>query len=355
MIVDVTGFGWSGSGAVTDLLREYREVDSPVNIGDWEFTLLHSVDGVRDLDYKLNKKHCRIYDSDIAINRFLHLCRVLNDNKVFGYYDLYHGKFYQYCEEYIRELTQFSFKGRSFYYERVFANKYDGCIRFINRITGFLFNNRLSLKIFGSSFYNKLFVKRQHEMRVAYNPDNFEKATKQFISLLLKAVRSDERKVLITDQMLPADNPADYLCYFEEEVKCIIVKRDPRDLYVLSKCIYSGNIPIPSHDVNVFIQYYKTIIGTNHVTDSRVMYVNFEDLIYRYEETVLKIQQFIKIEEHADAHLHFKPEVSINNTQLYTKYPYLKNDIMCIENELHDFLYNFDEFDLKPSNIKTSF
>ena len=103
----------------------------------------------------------------------------------------------------------------------------------------------------------------------------------------------------------------------------------------------------------------------NYETKDNVIRVEFslrgvrqngdEDLIYRYEETVLKIQQFIKIEEHADAHLHFKPEVSINNTQLYTKYPYLKNDIMCIENELHDFLYNFDEFDLKPSNIKTSF
>ena len=76
MIVDVTGFGWSGSGAVHDLLREYDDVHF-ASFDDFEFTLLWMVDGIADLEYKLCEKHCRYGDSDRAISRFLEINKKL--------------------------------------------------------------------------------------------------------------------------------------------------------------------------------------------------------------------------------------------------------------------------------------
>ena len=52
MIIDVTGFGWSGSGAYEDLLKEYSELQYPF-ICDAEQSILYNVDGIKDLEFKL--------------------------------------------------------------------------------------------------------------------------------------------------------------------------------------------------------------------------------------------------------------------------------------------------------------
>lgn len=50
MILNVCGFGWSGSGAYIDLLREYEETEFPTD-KDWEVTFLWVSDGIIDLEY----------------------------------------------------------------------------------------------------------------------------------------------------------------------------------------------------------------------------------------------------------------------------------------------------------------
>ena len=101
MVIDVTGFGWSGAGAVHDLLREYDDVQFAAYDFDWEFTLLWSVDGIYDLEHKLCEKHCRFVDSNAAIKRFMRLVKALEKSKYLNYDKVFKGDFSNLCQKYI--------------------------------------------------------------------------------------------------------------------------------------------------------------------------------------------------------------------------------------------------------------
>ena len=136
MIIDITGFGWSGSGAVLDLLSEYDNVIKLDNT--MEFSILHIVDGIMDLEYKLSYKHCRFLDSDIAIKRFLHLVsHYYNKNKRLK------GKIKPICENYISQLEGIEYNSRSFYDLIYLNDKRTSYIGLYNAILSKLFNNQL--------------------------------------------------------------------------------------------------------------------------------------------------------------------------------------------------------------------
>lgn len=67
MIVGVCGLGYTGSGAVLDLLKEF---DENYVIDAMEFALAYTPDGLEDLEYHLVKSPSRYFSSDIAIKRF---------------------------------------------------------------------------------------------------------------------------------------------------------------------------------------------------------------------------------------------------------------------------------------------
>lgn len=95
MIIDVTGFGWSGSGAVLDLLEEYDDVCFPQTKSDmpWEFTFLQCVDGIADLEWHLMHMHRRIFDSDKAFRRFWALAERLCKHPLYRYESIFDGQF----------------------------------------------------------------------------------------------------------------------------------------------------------------------------------------------------------------------------------------------------------------------
>ena len=62
----VCGFGYSGSGAVVDLLKNNDNIMYP-EIG--EFTLTYLPDGLKDLRYNLFDNCSRFFSSDVAIMR----------------------------------------------------------------------------------------------------------------------------------------------------------------------------------------------------------------------------------------------------------------------------------------------
>ncbi len=66
------GYGYTGSGAVIDLFKEYD--DMQVN-DDFEFTLTYWPDSIEDLEFHLMKNPARFFNSDMAINRFKRFIR----------------------------------------------------------------------------------------------------------------------------------------------------------------------------------------------------------------------------------------------------------------------------------------
>ncbi len=350
MIVDITGFGWTGSGAYHDLLREYDDVSFPNREGnDWEFYLLHDVDGIADLEYKLCHKHCRVYDSDLAIRRFLHLAKSYDTQKALKYNTIFRGNFYSLCENFISNLTQIEFTSRTF--DEYINPRFIEQFRYSwNQKCEILLGNKYIRHVFGN-FYKRFLLKEGHLIRVSYNPTNFLQEVHNLLKSLFSYIRDDDSKVLITDQMFPADNPTSYFKYIPSQVKCIIVYRDPRDWYVLAKEIYNSSIPVPVNNVHDFIWFYKNVVISNRLKDRKdLLYVNYEDIIYNYEKTVKQIEDFVGAHSHSMKKKFLNPQISINNTQIFRLYSKYKCDISTIERELPMELFPFENY---PPVVRT--
>ena len=63
----INGFGWSGSSALVDIMREIKGVYVPKK----EFRLIKDPHGLRDLDIQINSSIDPL-NEDIAIKEFLH-------------------------------------------------------------------------------------------------------------------------------------------------------------------------------------------------------------------------------------------------------------------------------------------
>ena len=354
MILDITSFGWSGSGAYHDLLREYDKTEYPYE-GDWEFSLLWMVDGIYDLEDKLCHKCCRVYDSDIAIQRFLSIAKILDKSSMIGYNKVFKAPtFYELCSDYINKLIGIKFPGHCFN-DITHPNKwekYSAIYNKYNLAVQLFLCNRYTRKLGINKYTNKLFFHNPHEMKVAYFPKDFLEITQDFIDQLFDYMRTDKSNVLVMDQMFPPDCPDLFYKYVREETKSIIVRRDPRDTYIAMNEASYYPYPIPK-TINEFIWFYKNIVEGSRVpdNDNRIS-INFEDLIYKYDETVNKLNAFIDLGNHTHPKKWFDPNVSINNTQLITLYPKYANDVKRIEEELPGSLYPFEKFDFKRTSTR---
>ncbi len=337
MIICITGFGWSGSGAVFDLIREYSDVKVVDNNGrDFEFCILSDVDGILDLEFHTNVKHCRI-SSFQAIRRFKKLCYSYCIH--LGYETIFKNKFMALSSDYINQLVDFELEGTTFtdYFEMP-----KGQVLY-NRILGKLLCNRYTVK-YGLSLYNSIRVWPRSKMQVSYQPKHFIEITKKYIKDLLDIATSNEQKPLVVDQIFPPDCPELFFKYVDDP-RCIVVRRDPRDTYLLAKCAYKSKIALPVSDVESFICFYKKIVESTINNDNKfILNIQYEDLIYRYEDTKEKVENFLGLKSHIIPKQKFDPNVSINNTQLFNKYKGYEDDIREIERQLPDSLYPFDRY-----------
>jgi len=342
MIIDITGFGWSGSGAIIDLLSEYDDVQVLKGI---ELSLLYNVDGIKDLEYKLLEKHSRVFDSDVAIKRFLHL--IESQYKI-------DKRIVNLTRNYIKSLVGIEFYSRSIY-DRIYFPSYkyqlSGVYNFLIKKT--IGNKYIGPKV-GKRIVNSLKIHNRNKKYLSYNPGSFIDETHIFLSQLLELFNDGSNRPYVTDHLFPPDDPRPYFNYFVDGIKCIIVRRDPRDTYILAKEIYKSAIPIPVDTINDFVWFYKNTIEDQYVSDStEILNIKFEDLIYNYDVTIKRIESFLNIYQHNRVKQIFDPDISINNTRLFKRFDKYKDDIAFIEEKLKESLYPFDDrSNLKCSNYK---
>lgn len=337
MILGVCGYGYTGSGAVISLLKEYDDVKYLRSKSVQEFNLSYISDGLEDLEFNLVINPSKGTRCDIAIYRF----KLLIDYYERSYNRFTNGKFREYSYEYLDKLIQLKWEGtRAFEYQR-------------SRKRWLLFAlNSLSLLLRRYKI-DKNFLP-QRECYASIFPEDFIGYTRQYVEKLLGGKR--ENDCLLLDQPFSAGNPLHSMRFFESP-KCIVVDRDPRDLYVMVKHVYKEHaLFIPTGNVDNFIEYYKIVRDDRLWKNSELIYrVQFEDLVYNYDETVKSIEEFIgtKLGKHSNPHKYFDPSISISNTQVYPLYSEEAGAIKKIETELKDYLYDFPadfkrtEMDLK--------
>lgn len=332
-IITCASFYGSGSSALTDLISEY---DTVKDLTDYEFRFLHDMDGISDLEFHLCECHNR-HNSGHALKRFKRFVDYHSGNLLVERYEPYFNRQYKTLSyDYIDKLTDFKFKGWWFY------DLYDKGEVYYYVMLGL---NKIITKLSAGKF--KLFTK---EETYCSHPstERFLTETQHYVSQLLHAANQEGLPYLEIDQLLPSQNIGRFLRYIKEPIDVFVVDRDPRDIYILEKCYWKGSI-CPTDSAETFCDWflYTRHSGSEPIVDRpNVRTLRFEDLIYRYAETVAQIesQTGLSSDQHTRAFSKFNPKRSINNTQLWKKHPELLEDIQVIEKRLSQYLYPFDDY-----------
>lgn len=340
MVIGVCGFGYTGSSALYSLLAEFSNVVTYGSIkNDFEFNISYTPDGLEDLEYNLCLNPSKGVRGDIAVYRFLNYAKAYKKS----FNRLTNGRFDLYTNVFINGLVSTKWKAyRTFEFERNPRRIFEWKVR------GFFMTK---FKKLGLNMY--AYPKTTRYLSVF--PNEFESKCREYISNLIFGEKKDVNTVVVLNQPFSANNPLNSMKFFPNP-KCIFVDRDPRDLYAMLKHVY-GIIGafIPSNDVSSFIKYYREIRDNRLYKNSEsVITIHFEDLVYRYQETIDMLKTFLgkDIGEHINKKSFFDPDISIKNTNVYKLYPEDKEDVELIEKELKDYLYDFKEIDSVENNKK---
>ena len=318
-VIGVCGFGYSGSGAVLDLLKSYADISV---LDDIEFSLVYTPDGIEDLQRNISVCPSRYWTSDSALRRFIHL----NKRKKKYLDKLTNGCFSSLITDYLNKIIQIKWKGST----SVHVYQETGLAYFLKQ--------RLFRRLVAE--YEAKFkplpyhIWPQKEMYFSYiDNELFTHYSKEFVMGLLNNMYHNENETIIIDQPFAANNPEKSFPFFQNP-KAIIVVRDPRDTYLLAKMNLGlcGSF-VPTNCVEMFIKYYKGLMDSIVVSsDIRVMTLKFEDLIYNFDNTQTVIEDFVGCKFRCSSgSKYFDPLVSINNTQLWLKYPQFVRDVDIIE------------------------
>lgn len=331
MIIGVCGYGSSGSSAVSDYLMEFNHTCVLDKI---EFTWVTCVDGLIDLEYHIMNPHGRTDDSVVAINRYID-----NLNKFKRYYKINGGidlkKFEKSIHDFIDSITDVK------WYSYIENQSESNLIKKIKNVI----RSKL-IPVIERKRKKQLSCFPFKEVRLSVCPKNFYEAARKHVNELLEAMGADFSKPLILDQPFSGTNPSCAFHFFDDP-HAIIVDRDPRDIYVFSKTKLLGrNHFMPNNSVYDFIKYFKAIRSKKHeqIESNRVLSIQFEEMVYDYYSATKKIRDFLGFPINPNEKSIFDPRLSINNTQVWRRYPQFKEDIEIIEKELPECLFDFSKY-----------
>lgn len=344
-IITCASYYGTGSSAVTDLLSEFSNIESMGS--SFECRFIQDPHGVSDLEYYLVENNHR-HNSGYAIKMFKKLLRRYCGNqfeRLENYNGYFGDKFKTASEEYINQLVNEVYTGGWHY------DLYDKSnLEILLLKIGTRIYNKFQKSII-TNFIDDSYRKRKNnlierklakEKTYVTNPgEDFYEITKKYIEDVFFDCLKDKRNFLMVDQLIPPSNTKRYLRYFND-LKVICVDRDPRDIYILEKVYW--NIGVIPTDVDQFIKWFEVTRAHRDVEQddpNRVLRINFEDLIYDYDQTVSKIMIFLGINSanHTLYKQCFNPELSIKNTKKWLEHIELKEDILKIEQKLNRYLY----------------
>ncbi|SDA73005.1 hypothetical protein SAMN02910275_02435 [Butyrivibrio sp. INlla18] len=336
-IVSSAGFGFTGSTAITDLLSEYEDIYT-YSIPSYELSFFNTSHGILNL-YN-NMVNNRIPDlMHYAGKDYLEQCKTwANYGTIANHESFFCGKFMEYSEEYITEL------GKNKYYCNHTWKHNSELQRVIYRIINKIYHVSKSLSVknsYGEQNIEPLTTFSKLEKNYLYdvNEEEFTKITKDYFGKLFEAIT--DKQLINVHSLIPIQMIDECTKYFEN-ICIIAIDRDPRDIYLTAKHKWK-TLDYPIDDVHFYCDYYKWLRSAIRETKTPVLRLQFEDLVYKYDETVNKIERFLDIdsEKHVLKKTKFVPELSANNCNLKDKYPEESNNIKVIEKELGKWLYDF--------------
>lgn len=334
-IITCASYYGSGSSAVTDLISESQEV---LSLGEYEYRFLQDPGGISDLEFNIIENNHR-HNTSNSIKDFL---KYINSLQSFGYantYKIFGNEFGKATNDYINEIVEL--KTKTWWHKDRIDKGNIFCV--LDRFYSLLI--RIIRRQIKSEAKYSILQATEMGYYSVISQEEFLKYTKKYIDRLFNYINIENKPYVMVDQMVPPTNTKRYTRYFND-VKVIVVDRDPRDIYLSEKKIWKWGV-IPYKDVHEFCEWFKI---TRHYADDenenpeQILRIQFEDLIYKYEETRLKILDFVGLEDNSNIKTKsiFKPDQSKKNTNLKRNYPEEKENIEYIEQELKNYLYEFE-------------
>lgn len=336
-LITSTGYHGTGSSAIIDLLSEYDNVQPSSN---YEVKLLYGYHGVNDLYYYMIQKPAREV-SNYAIHDFYKQCRQWAVNGTSMNYEIYFNhNFMKYTDEYIRELGGKSF-GRYYLAEaddmnfiKVFLRK---AVNKIYRTYYMKFVHKDHSEDFDK--FIPMFMEQKPFYMHTTDEEEFLRITKSYLNKLFSSIC--EKPYMMIDHFVSTSTIDDCTRYFDD-ARVFVVDRDPRDIFLSERYHWRG-MDIPSNDVDAFCEYYRWSREIPEYNEnSNVMKVQFEDLVFKYDDTVRQIENYLGLsaDNHVNPRQRFNPDISRNHCKLWKKYPDEKENLSIIESRLEKWIYD---------------
>lgn len=343
--IAVTGYFGTGSSAVLDLLKEYSVVSRvPIDRKVYEHVLFYISGGLFDLCSIITRGNVHLR-ADSAIHNFIDSMNRLNQYE-FTWFGSYHNQFGNGFLDIVNDFV----KSISEQQDGINVNH---CIK-----------SRISVYSTMRSAFAKYFMRKDRHLPIYANlydkkpvflslpsEEEFYSAARKFTSSYLNLFPIKERtSIRVFDHLIwPQQIDAFEKC-FDENIYFIVVERDPRDLFLLCKYLYTKNgvKPYFPTDPHKFVDFWKRLIVPCYA-NKNVIRIHFEDLIYNYEDTVKQIEKKLGLspQDHNDLFKHLNPKQSIENTQVFLAKPDWEKEVEYIKESLSDYLYAFP-FERKP-------
>lgn len=334
MIIGACGFGSTGSSVVSDYLLEYKNSEIQV-LDAIEFTWVSDTDGLIDLEYHLMNPHNRTTGSIIAIKRYvehMHQCK-RHYEKCGG---LSHKAFEESVDQFLNSIIDVSW---NWYY--------DPCkMGMLKRLINVSIMRARVIPFLEKKLGRQVRCYPMEKVSLSVQPEMFEEYARKHVRELLEAMGGDLSKTIVLDQPFSGNNPQ--ACFkFYDDPYAIVVDRDPRDNYVFAKTRLLGRNHFMAIDnVQDFVKYYRAIRDGQPYQEkhSRVLSLKFEDLVYDYDNATRGLREFLHLPDNPNPKSIFDPALSINNTQVFKRFPQFEEDIKYIEDNLGEYLFDFSKY-----------
>jgi hypothetical protein len=347
-IVTCTGYGNTGSSAITDYLSEFSNITI---LGPTiELQLLLEPGGFYELENALISGNQLL--ADTAIHRFLNLYRdfkkrfphiittevdrlldvFFKELNIVQWYGGWYGSMQEqptYLQTLLQTMSAASFyaqlKKTAYLLYEPDTNPwqptfYPACMQYYGYVTPKIFSN--AAKHFWDGFFD----------------------------LLCNAnMQSD---YFVVDHLFPPNENTRYNAYIGD-IKTIVIDRDPVDLYLGNFFVW-GERWIPTNDIDTYIDWYKQtrMHRKKEMVDSnKYLVVNFESMVFEYENISKKIKNFLSLDEttHIDKKKRFDPEKSIINTFFEKRFDCasglnISANIERIKLELGEYCFDFSRY-----------
>lgn len=327
--VTCIGYHNTGSGAVDDYLREFDCFQFAPS--DLEARFLQDPDGISDLEYNLIDNWHRL-NSGFAIKRFQQFAHYYNHT-----YSLIFGKEWRrQTDQYIKNLIDFSFRG--YWHEDIRLQNTFSQIVYLGRRALSKLAPKDKRKTPEYNYFPRLESYYSHPER-----EEFYNLTREFCERLCESINTSESEYVVIDQLVSTTNISRYLNYIND-LKVIIVDRDPRDIFIQHRI--SGEHVLPL-DSELFVKHFVGLRSSiqNEIKNESVLRIQFEDMIYHYDSTTHMINDFLGLNEanHTRKKKLFNPDISVKNTQMWKNHKQFESDVKVISEALSEFLYDFPE------------